>query len=512
MRKYQQRQILELLETIHQAQTAGLYADCQDGAVALSEFIGSLKGEGTRTGELLGEYYSLLFMVHSGDADKRTLEAHLTLIETSVRTELKPDKIEIVFLTYKAAMSDCIESVYLAAKADSGCDAYWMPIPYFDKNSDGSFGTLHFEGADYYGSGLCCTDWQSYDMEARRPDAVITFNPYDDVNYVTSVHPDFYCKRLRELTDLLVYIPYFIHYEQMSPISGQIPGAFFSHLIMVQSEHIREQYIDSMAAAGYLGGRQAAENKVVALGSPKTDKVLNSKKSDWNLPVEWEDIFEKKAPSKIVVLYNTSIQSALANCSEGSVLYLQKMENVFAFFQQQTNAILWWRPHPLLEATFRSMLPHLYNQYAELVKNYREEKIGIYDDSPNLNRAITYADMCYGDDSSLGLLLQIAGKPTLLQNVKNQWKVSDIPDTGEMVWQAMEEFVAQGGYNSYMMIERPDTSSEGFALPAFVEHLDVILQYSAAQARKYRSNYINIDGTAGREIYTHIKLNLEERK
>lgn len=512
MRKYQQRQILDLLETIRRAQTAGLYADCQDGAVALGKFISSLKGEGTKTGELLEEYYGLLFMVHSGDADKGTLDAHLTLIETSVRTELKPDRIEVVFLTYKAAMSDCIESIYLTAKADPDCDAYWIPIPYFDKNSDGSFGTFHFEGADHYGSGLCCTDWKSYDMEARRPDAVITFNPFDDMNYVTSVHPDFYCKRLRELTDLLVYIPYFIHYEQISPISGQVPGVLLSHLTIVQSEHIREQYVDSMADAGYSGGRQMAGNKVIALGSPKTDKVLNSKKSDWNLPVEWEAFFEKRDSSGIVVLYNTSIESALAQCHESDAYYLQKMENVFAFFQQSTNTVLWWRPHPLLDSTFRSMRPHLYNRYAALVKKYKEQRIGIYDDTSNLNRAITYADMCYGDDSSLGLLFQVAGKPTLLQNVKNQWRVSDLPDSRQMVKEAMEEFVAQGHYNSYMMIERPDTLKAGFTLSAFVEHLDVILQYSAAQARKYRSNYINIDGAAGREIYAHIKLNLEERK
>lgn len=512
MRKYQQRQILELLETIRGAQTAGLYADCQDGAVALSRFIVSLRGEGSKTAALLGEYYDLLFMVHAGKADKGTLEAHLTFIETSARTELKPDRIEIVFLTYKAAMSDCIESVYLAAKADPHCDAYWIPIPYFDKNNDGSVGTLYLEGADHYGSGLCCTDWQSYDMEARRPDAVITFSPYDDLNFVTSVHPDFYCKRLRELTDLLVYIPYFIHYEQISSICCQVPGVLFSHLTIVQSEHIREQYIDSMADAGYPGGRQAAGRKVIALGSPKTDKVLSSKKSDWDLPIEWNGFFEKKDSSNIVVLYNTSIEYALSNSSEDSSPYLQKMENVFAFFQQNTNVILWWRPHPLLESTFRSMRPHLYERYAALVKHYKEQRLGIYDDSSNLNRAIAYADMCYGDDSSLGLLLQIAGKPTLLQNVKNQWRASDLPDSKERVKQAMEEFVSQGRYNSYMMIERPDAIKDGFTLSAFVEHLDVILEYSAVQARKYRSNYINIDGTSGREIYTHIKLNLEGRK
>ena len=39
MRKQQQKQILELLKTIEEDQEAGFYADCQDCAVVVGEFI-----------------------------------------------------------------------------------------------------------------------------------------------------------------------------------------------------------------------------------------------------------------------------------------------------------------------------------------------------------------------------------------------------------------------------------------------------------------------------------------
>ena len=39
MRKYQQQNILNVLKTIDEAQTNGLYADCRDGALAIGEFI-----------------------------------------------------------------------------------------------------------------------------------------------------------------------------------------------------------------------------------------------------------------------------------------------------------------------------------------------------------------------------------------------------------------------------------------------------------------------------------------
>ena len=42
--------------------------------------------------------------------------------------------MEAIFLPYKASMWDSLESVWKAADADPECDAYVIPIPYYDKN------------------------------------------------------------------------------------------------------------------------------------------------------------------------------------------------------------------------------------------------------------------------------------------------------------------------------------------------------------------------------------------
>jgi len=86
-------------------------------------------------------------------------------------------RIEIAFLSCKASMSDSIELIYLAAKADPDCDAYWIPVPYFDRNPDGSHGDVHYEGAGFYGKNIECTNWRKYDIEAWHPDVIFTFNP-----------------------------------------------------------------------------------------------------------------------------------------------------------------------------------------------------------------------------------------------------------------------------------------------------------------------------------------------
>ena len=54
------------------------------------------------------------------------------------------------------------------------------------------------------------TDYNSYDFAKRRPDMIVIQNPYDEYNLTTSVHPFFYARNLRQYTDRLVYIPWFM--------------------------------------------------------------------------------------------------------------------------------------------------------------------------------------------------------------------------------------------------------------------------------------------------------------
>jgi hypothetical protein len=416
MRKHQQRQILELLQTIVQAQSMGMYANCQKGAQGLVEFIEQIEGEGTQTVALLVEYYELLFRANEGEIGEKPLREHLVQIESSVRSELKPNKIEIAFLSYNASMSDSIESIYLAAKADPDCDAYWIPIPYFERKSDGSFGTMRHEGADHYSDGIECTDWRQYDIEARHPDAVFTFAPYDSENYVTSVHPVFYCERLRNLTDLLVYIPYFVALGEVQKHFCIVAGCVFAHKVVLQSEEIRDIYVRAFKEA-YGDGFGKPEDKFVALGSPKFDRVVNTKREDCEVPAEWARIIEGKR----VVLYNTSVGAILQYGKQ----YLKKLRSVLETFCNRDDVVPWWRPHPLSDATFLSMRPDLLEEYQEIVREYRYGGNGelaaickgIYDDTPDLHRAIAWSDGYYGDMSSLVALYQVTEKPLLIQDV-----------------------------------------------------------------------------------------------
>lgn len=393
MRKVQQKRILELLQTLREANddlkqllskgehdsAIQLLGDCQEFAVSVGNYIEELEGEGTQTISLLGEYckflYDISLEVRSGNETTRNLtkplNRQLIQIENSVRDELKPNKTEMVFFPYKASMWDSLEPIWLAAAADPDCDAYVVPIPYYDKNLDGTLGQMHYEG-DMYPENVPVTRWQEYDVAARRPDAIFIHSPYDDGNYVTSIHPDYYSQRLKEITDLLVYVPYFVVINDVEPHFCTCSGVLNADRVIVQSERIRQTYIrvirefeQANQCKGLFG---KTEEKFLALGSPKFDKVLNSKPEDFTLPEDWERMITKPdGGRKKVVLYTTSIGALL----EGNEKYIEKLQSMLDVFRAQDDIVLWWRPHPLIEATLRSMRPQLFLEYNKVVARYR---------------------------------------------------------------------------------------------------------------------------------------------
>ena len=69
-----------------------------------------------------------------------------------------------------------------------------------------------------------------------------------------------------------------------------------------------------------------------------------------------------------------------------------------------------------MEATLASMRPELLDEYRRIVSAYREAGWGIYDDSPDMDRAIACSDAYYGDMSSIVWLYEYTGKPIMIEN------------------------------------------------------------------------------------------------
>lgn len=449
MRKAQKQEILELVDTLYQAHeeikqniVAGrnasaqeLLGQCQECAISIGTTVEKIERADHAAVSIAEEYCELLYRIYeelnNGDANAnrvgKALHKHLLKLENSIKNDIKVRK-EIAFFPYKASMWDALESVYFAAKNDPDCDTYCVPIPYYDRNPDGSPGTMYDE-RDQYPNDVETLDWQAYDFEERNPDIIFIHNLYDNCNLITCIHPRFFSKNLKLHTKTLIYVPYFI-LEEIEPGNQSaideikhfcfLPGIINADRVIVQSENMRRIYISEYAKQAKLCGlgrehtdKDMLLNKFWGTGSPKYDKAACSDNCFADLPSEWKSMIQKKdGGRKKVIFYNTSV-GALLTYSEKM---LEKMERVFALFRErQEQIILLWRPHPLIQSTVSSMRPQLWVKYEEILKRYREEGFGIYDDSSELNRAIAASDGYYGDASSVVQLYKKTGKPVLMQ-------------------------------------------------------------------------------------------------
>lgn len=438
-------EIREALEKREVASAQVMLAECQDFAVELGNAIEETEGEGCVTVSHVEKYCETLFRVYDElngqtqqaaskiicDSNKvyKLLKKQLIKIENSLKNDVKIRK-EVVFLPYKASMWDSLESVYLAAKEDPDCDAYCVPIPYFDLNADHSFTKMHYEG-DEYPKDLEVVDWKGYNLEERRPDIIFIHNPYDEWNNVTSVHPRYYAKNLKKYTNNLVYIPYFILRDIKKDDPGRdykvdgikhfcfTPGTIFADKVIVQSEDMRQIYIEEYLKEAknmrLPDTRKELEEKILGLGSPKIDKVQRIQKTEFSIPEQWEQVIWKSdGGKKKIVFYNTGISALLVNDEK----WINKIENVIEIFKEHKEKVtLLWRPHPLIENTIKSMRQGLLKRFLEIKEDYISGNWGIYDDTPELDRAIAISDVYYGDRSSVVQLYQQTGKPVMIQDV-----------------------------------------------------------------------------------------------
>lgn len=397
--------------------------ECQEAVIAIAACIEKEETEIHSTIPKLEIYCEKLyqFSIDMSNENLKQIEDALCDMETAIESIVI--KKTVCFLPYKASMWDSLESVWKAACEDTECNAYVIPIPYFDRKPDGSFGEMHYEG-DLYPSYVPITSYEDFHLWEEKPDKIFFHNPYDEFNFVTSVHPMFYSSRLKEYTDELIYIPYFvlseIDSEDEQAVDGmshfcKTSGVVNADKVIVQSEQIKRAYVKVLTKWKGEETKEIWEKKILGLGSPKLDKVANTRKEDIEIPEGWLSVIKKTDGSwKKIILYNTVVSGLL----EHGTQMFKKMENVFRIFEENKDeVVLLWRPHPLNESTLEAMRPELLEKYQMLVKRYKDEQIGIYDDTSDLNRAIGISDAYFGDPSSVVQLCQKAGMPVMIQDV-----------------------------------------------------------------------------------------------
>jgi len=400
-------------------------------------------------------------------------------VKNSVKYELPEDKKIMLFLPYKSSMWDSLESIWLAANKNENIETLVIPIPYFDRNPDGTVGTGHYEG-EFFPSYVPVVDWRKYKIPDERPDYIFIHYPYDENNFVTMVHPDYFSDELKKYTDKLIYVPYFILPGTYNDEFALTKAVIYSDYSIVQNEITRQKYIKTLKEYNGDFSKVNWENRIIALGSPKTDKVVKICSQEEKTPEEWEKIIDGRK----VILLNTNVSLVLNN-DDKFIDNLNRMFEIFVRHKEQYAVI--WREHPLTMPTIESMRPHLKESYLEIQKEFKEKKIGVLDFTPDPYSAIRRSDCYFGSGGSLLVVYGATGKPMMVTDYNYPKGISEKPVDLDFVKKTRTKkmYAKETSVNS---------------LDIFLDNLNSFVDMKDDQLEKVNGISINIDGTVGEKI------------
>lgn len=382
---------------------------CQEMAIMVGTEIDRIEGEGVVTVSYLEQYceeiYQMSVTTDRGELIQEQKRVHRLLlqIKESIQSDIPDSPAEIVFMPYKASMWDALDSVYHAAVQAKKCNVIVMPIPYYSINPKGEILSVEYEG-NLFPTDISITDFRKVNLEQLHPDIIFIHNPYDEWNRVTQVPNEYFSSTLIHQTEHLIYIPYFVTTgEKMKDDYCYLPAVRNAWRTFVQSDAVRNCYIKN----------GADPRKIVAMGSPKFDMVIKYQNNPPIMPEEWKNKFA----GKYVFFLNTHL-NAIINSAE---TLFSKLQLIFHFFEENSNIAILWRPHPLSVETVKAMNPKMLSEYLQLVKEFQKLPNGVYDDTPDIHRAIAISDAYIGHWSSIVALYEITKKPIYIleQNKTN---------------------------------------------------------------------------------------------
>ncbi|MCQ2543090.1 MAG: LicD family protein [Lachnospiraceae bacterium] len=236
--------------------------NAQDLALQLGELIEAVKGNSCDCISLIEKYCEELYLLYTNITEPSNIipvtnTSNLKITFNNMINSVKDNalnKNEIVFIPFKAEYWDSMENLYNKYSADPMYDVYVLPIPYYYKNYDGSLIDEQFDITGYTDS-LPLVEYNSFSLEFHQPDIIVIQNPYDQYNYSTSIHPDFYSSVLKSYTNQLIYIPWFItddftkdDYCDYSNMDYYVtmPGVVNADIVYLPNDCIKSLYVEKL--------------------------------------------------------------------------------------------------------------------------------------------------------------------------------------------------------------------------------------------------------------------------
>lgn len=385
--------VFELFLTDERNELLAFFVQAQEIAIEIGNLLESVKGEGTQLVSVLEQLCEKIYInyqkIETGTeglvADKEELGECWNLVHELIDKEIK--KRIVLFLSFGDKEWKYLESYYYKEKEDSNADVYRITPSYYYKDYLGQAVKKVNEGEDIDISVLC-------------PDRIYIQFSYDGVNESITVDNNYYSRVLKKYTDELIYVPYFRvedfeknnfrEYKNMESYAC-VPAIFYADKIILNSETLRERYVEKLEDFAGSKNKSVWEGKIV-VESEATDKSLYEK--------------DKK------LLYYISASTVLFYKEK----MIEKIEDCYKIFEANKGKI---QIYAIVDKNIESLLedyPDLLEEIKRLEKIFAATdfiRLINDDDLETIESCCAY----YGDPSPLLLRFRDAGKAVMVGTV-----------------------------------------------------------------------------------------------
>ena len=323
---------------------------------------------------------------------------------------------EVVFLISRAENWVFFENEYKKYNNNPLCTCYIIPIPYYKKDNLLNHTEIVFEAEDFP-DDVKITKPDEYDFYGRKPDIVYYDDPYDNFDAYTSVYPMFYSDKIRLFAGKMIYVSCILvdEYDKDDVCATQMmkhciltPGVARADEVIVQSEKIRQRYIEALTEWAGEDTKPVWEKRIKGSGTDRVDIKEYPDISPDELNNDWINyLYKPDGTRKEVVLFHIEI----SNLAQNGVAVINRIKEVFDDFKDDPDRILYFNPDPRINESLKDYNEEQWNSYTEIVNRFIEDDYGIYDDGEDDYFMVCLCDRFIGDAGKVMYHCIRAGKP-----------------------------------------------------------------------------------------------------
>lgn len=431
-------QLIHLLSETAYEDVLSLLPECQQLAVDLGTFVEEVKGEERESCHLvvreIQTYCDALYEIYlivTGQADcgeeavetvlacgRDSLNCAFQEMNSRIREQII-NRREVLFLTTGFKEWKGFADIYDAVISDGQCDVYVIPLPMLFKDSLGRVSAsaeimekaVH---AEEYPASIALTPWTSYDLQLHQPDQIYIQNPYDGENPCLTVPPQYYAKNLRTYTKKLIYVPAFEvdeftenDYNDVYNMKHYVtaPGVIYADAVFVQSENMKQQYVQQLTKFAGEETRALWEEKIKPMDLLTTDNRESLKKS--------RDSLENRMNNKKRILYCIGLNEL----SEHKQDVIECVQDRFEIFKENQESIdVTVSIYPMEICEWKGIDERLTESMVNLIHRYEDESWCQLCDLQNItfDAIVAGHDAYYGSASPLVPMFVHERKPVMI--------------------------------------------------------------------------------------------------